>query len=342
MSWLRRLWLGVTLIAAASGVLLVSDTQQRQQGGVNRQWKLALVQLNNVLDVEESQQGILQGFEEAGLVRGKDFEISVRNAQGDMATLNSLVDAAISDRVDLLMTLSTPTLQAAIQRAPKSLPIVFTYVSNAFIAGAGKSNEDHLPNVTGVPMLAAYADMFAGLKQMLPRARRIGTLYVPAEVNMVFNKELLEKLAHEQGYELETVGVATSTDVPDAALALMGKGIDAVVQIPGNLTAAAFSGIADAARRAKKPVFAFQKVQAKQGASVVYSRDYIDAGREAAQIAVRVLRGESPAKIPFKDVDTVKVVANPDAAAAIGLRIPETLLASAGEVIKATKDQDGN
>ena len=333
--WLKKLWLGFGLIAAASSVLLVSDVQQRRaSAGSAHRWKLALVQLNNVLDVEETEAGIFRGFEEAGLVRDRDFEITVRNAQGDMATLNSLVDASVGEGVDLLMTLSTPTLQAAIQRAPKAMPIVFTYVSNAFVAGAGTTNEDHLLNVTGVPMVAAYKEMFAGLKQVVPHARRIGTLFVPAEVNMVFNKELLSRLAKEQGLELEAVGVATSTDVSDAALALMSKNIDAVVQIPGNLTAAAFSGIADAAKRARKPVFAFQKVQAKQGASMVYSRDYFDAGREAAQIAVRILRGESPAKIPFKNVETVKVIANPAAAQAIGVRLPEELVVHADEVIK--------
>ena len=333
---LKRLWLGVVLIAGAASVLLLSDIRQRRAAaGDSHKWKLALVQLNNVLDVEETEQGIFRGFEEVGLVRGKDFELTVRNAQGDMATLSSLVDASVGDGVDLLMTLSTPTLQAAIQRAPKTMPIVFTYVSNAFVAGAGTTNENHLPNVTGVPMVAAYSEMFAGLKQALPHARRIGTLFVPAEVNMVFNKDLLAKLALEHGLELQTVGVATSTDVPDAALALMSKKIDAVVQIPGNLTASAFSGIADAAKRARKPVFAFQKVQSKQGASMVYSRDYFDAGREAAQIAARILRGERAAQIPFKNVETVKVIANPAAALAAGLRLPEALIAQADEVIKA-------
>jgi ABC-type uncharacterized transport system substrate-binding protein len=114
--------------------------------------------------------------------------------------------------------------------------------------------------------------------------------------------------------------------VPDAALALVGKGIDAFCQIGGNLTAAAFSGIAQAASKGKVPVFAFQKAQAKEGAAVVLARDYHDAGREAGLLAARVMRGASPAKIPFQSFNKTKLFVNPEAARAVGLTLPETLL----------------
>ena len=70
---------------------------------------------------------MLAGFKEAGLVEGRDYVTTVRNAQGDMATVSALIDAALAERADLLVTFSTPTLQAALQRA-RSVPIVFTYV----------------------------------------------------------------------------------------------------------------------------------------------------------------------------------------------------------------------
>ena len=87
-----------------------------------------------------------------------------------MATVNSLVDAATTEGADLLITLSTPTLQAALKRAAGK-PIVFTYLANAVAAGAGRSDEDHLPNVTGVYNTAAYAEM---LERFARYARRPG------------------------------------------------------------------------------------------------------------------------------------------------------------------------
>jgi ABC-type uncharacterized transport system substrate-binding protein len=303
------------------------------QARLAKKWRLHLIQLNNVLDVEEAERGILDGLREANLAEGQDYDIKIRNAQGDMATLNSLVDVALGEGADMLLTLSTPTLQAAIERARNRVPIVFTYVASAVHAGAGRSNEDHLPNVTGVPVVGAYPQMLSLLRECLPRARRIGTLYVPAEVNMVFNKGLLEEAAREAGLELVAMGVNTSSEVSDAALALMSKGIDALCQIPGNLTAASFAGIADAARRARAPVFAFQQVQAREGAVVTLARDYYDAGREAALMAARVMRGEPIASMPFQPFSKTKLLINPQAGRAVGLTVPPSILAKAAEVI---------
>ena len=355
---MRRLSLGLFLIAAASAVLLLSDWNQRQgavQNGLqgsaieaatpanadpdaplplSKTWRLQLIELNNVLDVEEAEQGVLDGLEEARLVRDRDYTINIRNAQGDMATVNSLVDAALAEGADMLLTLSTPTLQAAIHRAQGRVPIIFTSVASAIAAGAGASNEDHLPNVTGVPLVGAYGEMLTLIKQTMGPVQRIGTLYVPSEVNMVFNKDELTEAAAKEGIEVVAVGVATSSEVADAALALMGRNIDALCQIPGNLTAAAFGGIAQAARRARIPVFAFQQVQAHEGAAVALARDYYDAGREAALMAARVMRGENPGSIPFYPFAKTKLLINTGAAQAAGLTIPPELLSQADEVIR--------
>jgi ABC-type uncharacterized transport system substrate-binding protein len=324
------------LLARADTVIDASGTHNKAAAVAqpNKKWNVQIIELNNVLDVEECEQGILKGFEEAKLVKGRHFDVKVRNAQGDMATLNGLVDAAVADGADLLVTLSTPTLQTAIQRSQGKVPIVFTYVANAFIAGAGTSNEDHLPYVTGVPLVSAAGEMIAIIRQVLPSARRIGTLFVPSEVNMVFMKDELVRIAAKSGLEVEALGVATSSEVPDAALALMSRNVDALCQIPGNLTVASFGGIAQAAMRKRMPVFAFQNSQAKQGAVVVLARDYSDAGREAGKIAARVMRGESPANIPFLPLAKTTLVVNKAAARALGIDIPAALLAKATEVIK--------
>ena len=299
-----------------------------------KKWNIQLVELNNVLDVEETEHGILTGLEDQKLVRGKDFDLTIRNAQGDMATLNGLVDAAVGAGADLLMTLSTPTLQAAIQRSRGKVPIVFTYVSSAVVAGAGTSATDHLPNVTGVDTVAAMDEMTALIHEVRPAARRIGTLFVPAEVNMVYSRDLLQKAADKAGLTLVATGVATSTEVADAALALTSRDIDVLCQIPGNMTAAAFGGIAQSARRKQLPVFAFQKVQAREGAMVVLARDYEDAGRQAAGVAARVMRGANPATIPFAHMDKSKLYVNTAAARALGITLPESLVRRAVEVIQ--------
>src|SRR5512140_1867165 len=172
------------------------------------------------------------------MLEGLDYRVQLSNARRVVQKFGSLVDAAVSEGADLLMTFSTPTLQAAIQRT-RGVPIVFTFVADAISAGAGRSNEEHLPDVTGVPTTSAYEELIATVQECVPGARRIGTLFVPAEVNSVFNKDRLTATAQRHGIEVVAVAANTSAEMPDAAAALCSQSIDAVVQIAGNLTSAA-------------------------------------------------------------------------------------------------------
>jgi ABC-type uncharacterized transport system substrate-binding protein len=168
----------------------------------------------------------------------------------------------------------------------------------------------------------------------LPNVHTVGTLFVPSEVNSVFQKDRLVEEAGKMGIGVVAVPASTSSEVPDAALALMSRRIDAVLQIGGNLTAAAFSSIGQAARKARVPVFALQSEQARQGATVVLARDCDEAGKLAALMAARIMRGESPASIPFASVTATRLIVNLEAAAAVGLKIPPVLLRQAQEVIR--------
>jgi ABC-type uncharacterized transport system substrate-binding protein len=297
-----------------------------------KKWRIAMIELNRLLDVEEAESGVLDGLRESGLVEGRDFERSIRDAQGDMATVSGLIDAAVADDADMLITFSTPTLQAALQRA-KRLPIIFNYVSDPIAAGAGASTTSHAPNVTGVYLMGAYDEMLALLRAYLPGARVLGTVYVPAEVNMVSQRDAMIRATQAAGMELKAVAANSSTEVGDAALALVSGHVDAICQLPGNLTAAAFASIAQAAQRARVPVFAFQSSAARAGAVAVMARDYYDSGREAARIAARVMRGESPAGIPFVGFADTKLIVNLTAARALGITPPAAIVARADEVI---------
>ena len=99
----------------------------------------------------------------------------------------------------------------AIQRAG-GVPVVFVYVSNGVIAGAGKSRADHLPNVTGVEFTSPYGPMLALIRRLMPSARTLGTLFVPSEVNSVFMKDELVKSGKIAGFEVIAVAASTSSE----------------------------------------------------------------------------------------------------------------------------------
>lgn len=299
---------------------------------LTKRWKLRLLAYVNTVETEESEQGLLAGLKDAGLKRDQDFEWKMGNAQGDIATLQSLVDSAVNEQADMLLTISTQALQAASRRG-KSLPVVFTMVANPFSAGVGTSDTDHLAHVTGAYGAQDSDSMMPILKQVLPNAKRFGTLFSPAEVNSVSNHQLLSAAIQKTGVPLVSIGINTSSEVPDAAQSLCSQDIDAICLTNSNLATSAFPSIAQPAKKAKKPIFAFVGSMSKQGAAVVLARDYYDMGHSAGGLAARVMRGESPSKIPFSPVKKNRLLINLDAARDSEVTIPPELLKAADDVI---------
>jgi len=328
----RRLGLGVALILGVSAILLLWDTGPRRPSGAKKKWKVNVLAFITAVDSEDCERGMRAGLAES-LTEGSDYEVIARNAHGDMPTLSGLVDAAVSDGADLILTLSTPTLQATIQRV-QALPIVFSFSSNPIGAGAGKSYEDHLPNVTGVPTTGAYEEVIQLIRELLPGARRLGSLLVPSEVNSVYNTEQVSALAQRYGLELVSVPVSTSSEVSDAALALLSRQVDAICQVPSNLTVTGFASITRPAQRVGVPVFGFLTSDAENGAVAVAARDYFESGHAAGVLAARIIRGQSPAGIPFQEVTSSKVLLNRTAARATGIELPAALVARAAKLLE--------
>lgn len=296
-------------------------------------WKLAAILYTESLPAEETEAGLREGMKKWPLVEGRDYTFSVRNAQGDIAALNSLIDAALTDGADIIIPISTPALQAAVRKV-KDRPIVFSLVANPMAAGAGKSYEDHLPNVTGIAVLAPADTMLDLLRKHFPQYRRIGTLFCPAEANSVDLKNLVVEHAKARGLEVETVAASSPAELADAAMSLASKPIDAIVQISDNLSSAGFTAITRAANQARKPLFSLNSTALALGAPVAFGRDYHEAGVETAAVLLRVMRGESPSAIPFALPPRVVRKASLPNARANGLDLPQGFLDEMETVIR--------
>ncbi len=247
---------------------------------------------------EETLAGMKSGWAKSRLVAGRDYELKLRSAQGDIATLGAIYDAALTEGADLIVPLSTPSLQAAVRRV-KDRPVVFTMIANPIAAGAGKSFTDHLPNITGVAVLAPIQEMLDLLARHYPSYRRIGTLFCPAEANSVDVKDALAAVCKARGITLETVAANTATELPDAAASLASLKIDAIVQVSDNLSSAGFTSIANAARRAQKPLFSLNSATVPLGAPLSMGRDYFAVGEHTVAMIEQVIAGTPPPQNPF-------------------------------------------
>jgi len=324
---------GAAILIDESGRTVRSISSiSREQAPLSRLWNIQLIDYADAITTEETHEGLFAEMQALGLREGRDYTLKRRAAHGDIAVLNGIVDAALTDRPDLIITTSTSTLQTAIGKIQK-IPIIFTIVADGVLAGAGRSIDDHLPNVTGVTTMSDFDGMIAVVRECLPGVKRIGTLYTPSEVNSVLYRDALVKAASAKGLRVESVAVSSTTEVADASLALAGKGIQAITQISDNATGSAMGTIATSADRAGVPLFAFVSKAVDDGAALALARDYREGGRLAAHLALRVMRGEDPARIPFTPLGRNNLVVSRKNAAKYGLRIPRSVLDRADKVV---------
>ncbi len=296
-----------------------------------KKWKIAIVNYIESGPSEDTSAGMKAAWKRSKLVEGKDYTLSYRCAQGDIASLSGIFDAVQTEKADIIVPLSTPSLQTAVQKV-KQTPVVFSLIANPIVAGAGKSYTDHLPNITGVSVLAPVEEAMAMILKNFPQYKRLGTLFCPAEANSVDLKESFEKLCKDHGLTLECVAVNSSSDLADAALSLVSRPIDAVVQISDNLSSTGFNAITKAARQTQKPLISLNSTTVPLGAAIAMGRDYYNTGEVTVEMIERVIRGEDVSKMPFILPPRVFFSASPANAAAVGMTLPPELLKQADKV----------
>jgi len=275
-------------------------------------------------------EGLFAGFEKEGFVRGRNLEVELKMASGEMANIPMMLQSLDGEGLDLIITLTTPVLAGACQLVKKA-PVVFCYVTDPLAAGAGTTFTDHLPNVTGVGSLDPYEESFDILLALRPGLKAVGTLYNASEANSTKIVSLARELARAKGIRLEEVTIGSTADVLQAAQSLTLRNIDALWVATDNTAAQAFSAIGMAAKSARLPLVANEKEQILNGALIAVGPSWKQVGEITAQKAARVLRGEHPKDIPFENFVGATVLLNHPLAKEIGIAFPPEIMALDGK-----------
>ena len=296
---------------------------------------IAIVRAADWMGREWSEDAIKLGLRESDMEEGQDYDLRISSAQGDLATLPSLLDAAVDGGAKVIVTLQDATLQAAVQRV-KTVPVVFNLLSDPFAAGAGTKDDDHLPNVTGVysPGFGdpEQTERVALIKRIVPKARTIGVLFSPEEKLSMDFKDRLTKAAGKAGLKVTAVPVSAVAEVGEATRTLCSKKVDAI-ELFGNAAHGGFASLIKVARECNVPVFSPSPFEVLQGAVASFYPDFQEGGVEAGKMIARILKGESPAKIPFHRLETTKTVVNQGDAAKLGIPLSPEVVKEADSVV---------
>jgi len=287
------------------------------------------------LDAE--QQGVKDALAAAGFVEGETVIIEEANAEGDIATLSTIAQSFVDDNVDLIVTTSTPALQAAFN-ATQDLggpPIVFNAVTSPYAAGIAEAPDDHPDWVIGIQALAPVEDALGLIPQLLPEAETVGYIYNPAEANSVVNTEIAEPAAADLGLNLEIATISNSSEVQTAAEALVARGVDAFFVSTDSTVVAGLEALIKVANDNDIPFIANDPDSAERGAAVALGLDYYQDGLDSGALVVGILTGELD--IPSAVIERQRagsLVVNLAAAAEQGLAIPQEFIDQAATVIE--------
>ena len=283
----------------------------------------------------EVRRGILEAFSEAGLRDGREVVVTIRIANNDIAEVQRIARELADGRVDLIIPLSTQALQAAIL-AVRRTPIVFGAVAVPYLVGAGKSAENHLGHVTGVVSTGPVRETMALIREVLPAARRIGSLWTSSEINSEYYLDLAREAAAELGIELVAVPVTGPHEIHASLQRLLNEKVDALFPMSDNTLNSSFDAIGRAAEETGLPLFGGFLRAVEYGACAALGYDFYEMGLKTGRLAVRVKGGESPARIPIQSMDEIRLYVNPAAAAKQGVVFPKSVLDRAARSVAIT------
>lgn len=297
--------------------------------------KIGIVQItsNGVLDI--TRESFLDEMKKLGYDDNTDFII--KNANGDVSTLNNIIDNFILEKVDLIVAISTPATQAAMNKV-KDIPVVFATVANPFILKAGTDDNNHLPNITGTYGWAPMDKTLELVTSIFGDKLSIGTIWDIGQTNSEFNIHNLKKeLLKYPNINYTEATVNNSSEVQQAAASLINKKVDLVLLPPDNTVYSAFDAILKATNPKNIPVIMNDVERLPDGGLAAIGYDYSSSGIAAAGIVKRILNGEKPADIPFQKYTKLTYGLNLDVADKLGIKFNEDILYKANLFIGAKK-----
>ncbi|MCK4532630.1 ABC transporter substrate-binding protein [bacterium] len=222
---------------------------------------------------------------------------------------------------DLILTLGGESTRLIKKRISR-IPVIFCLVLNPVGKGVVKSRKSSMNNFTGVCLDIPVSTQFLALKQIIPFAKRIGVIYNPVKSSFIIKEG--KKVTENLGLRLVSRIVNFRKEVPEAVKTFKDS-VDVLWAVVDTTvyTSQSITFILETALKNKMPVLGFSVNMVKKGALLALYPDYKDMGRQAGEIALRIIDGEKPREIPISFPRKVNMAVNLKVAKLIGIDIPE-------------------
>lgn len=273
-----------------------------------------------------------KGFEKAIADAGLEAEYDYQNAQGDMANAQTIAQKFKNDDLDLVHAIATPTSQAAV-KVIKNHPIVYSSVTDPVDAGLVKTMGPSGTNVTGISDAWPIERQIELYHQMLPSAKKWGTIYNAGDANSVKSISWTRDAMKKFGLELIEVTISNSAEVYTGAQTLVGR-VDAIYITSDNTVVSALESVVKVANNNKIPLFGGDTTTVDKGMIAAYGLNYFQVGYSAGKKAALVLKGQDPGTIPSGLTENLSLWVNLKAAKDQNVTIPDKFVKMAEKVFR--------
>ena len=322
-------------IAAAGGLAAAWPIAARAQEG--KVWRIGFLAFGQrPASIEASQYGgFPQGMRELGHVEGKDFVIEWRFADGRPELFPGFAAELVGGRVDIVVAGSS-TSARAVQRETRSIPIIMAVSTDPVGNGLVASFAHPGGNVTG---LANSFDDSASkrlelLATVVPKLLRVGFLSNPDEVGWASMLKAARGTALAAGLQLVSVEVRSVQDFEPAFATLAKQHAEALMVFDGGVFNANRERLVELTLQHRLPTISPAREFVAAGGLMSYGESARDFNQRAAFYVDRIMKGDRPADLPIQRPTRFYLIINLKTAKSLGVAIPETLLATADEVIQ--------
>jgi putative ABC transport system substrate-binding protein len=277
-----------------------------------------------------------KGLAQAGFVEGKNAAIEYRWAAGQNSKLRELASDLVERQVAVIAALGSAPAALAARAATATIPIVFATGGDPVALGLVASLNRPGGNLTGATSLNAdvAAKRLGVLRELVPQAARYFALVNPSStLAQSFTKDL-EAGAESLGLRVDILRASTEREIDAAFASLPQQGGNALLSCPDAFFYIRRAQLAALAVRYAVPAIFDVREYAEAGGLVSYGSDFLDVMQLAGDYTGRILKGEKPADLPVVQPTRFELVVNLKTAKALGLDVPDRILALADDVIE--------
>jgi putative tryptophan/tyrosine transport system substrate-binding protein len=278
---------------------------------------------------------LLQELQRLGWTEGRSVRIDIRWTGANPENIRKHADELVASAPDIIFANAPPAVGPLLQ-ATRTVPILFVAVPDPVGAGFVDSLARPGRNATGFTPyeFAIGAKWLELLKELAPRVTRAAVIRDPTIPTGIGQFGAIQSVAPSVGVEVSPVNVRDAGEM-ERAIAAFGRSSNGGLIVTGSAWAQHHRDlIVSLAPRYKLPAVYLERFFVTNGGLISYGPDFVDQYRRAASYVDRILKGEKPADLPVQAPTKYELVINLKTARALGLTIPDKLLALADEVIE--------